>query len=202
LSISLRVSFFYIRYLFFSLAVCYLINNNKKFLFNSFYSISFSFYLVFFFGYFQLITGYNILTDDLNKLILDGSRQIPQRISGLFGDELVLGGYLVRLFFLYFAIYLFLPKKNFICNFIFLINFVLFFPLVLYAGERSAVLLLFIFLILCFLLLKNFNKIKLLAVIFILTFSVIKLKYGPVRVFDFLAVKRSILGIIHATPRA
>ena len=173
LSISLRVSFFYIRYLFFSLAVYHLINNNKKFLFNTFYSISFSFYLVFFFGYFQLITGFNILTDDLNKLILDGSKTIPQRISGLFGDELVLGGYLVRLFFLYSAIYLFLQKKNFTCNFIFLINFVLFFPLVLYAGERSAVILLFIFLILCFLLLKNFNKIKLAAVIFILTFCVI-----------------------------
>ena len=172
LSISLRVSFFYIRYLFFSLAVYYLINNNKKFLFNTFYSISFSFYLVFFFGYFQLITGYNILTDDLNKLMLDGFRPIPQRISGLFGDELILGGYLARLFFLYFAIYLF-QKKNFTCNFIFLINFVLFFPLVLYSGERSALVLLFIFLILCFFLLKNFNKIKLLAVIFILAFCVI-----------------------------
>ena len=169
---SLRISFFYIRYLFFSLAVYYLINNNKKFLFKTFYSISFSLYLVFFFAYFQLITGYNILTDDLNKLMLDGPKQIPQRISGLFGDELVLGGYLVRLFFLYFAIYLF-QKKNFVRNFIFFINFILFFPLVLYAGERSAVILLFIFLILCFLVLKNFNKIKLLAVIFILSFNII-----------------------------
>ena len=152
---SFRISFFYIRYLFFSLAVYYLIYNDKKFLLNTFYSITISLLVVFFFSYFQLLTGYNIFFDNLLDLIKAGIKQHPQRISGLFGDELILGGYLVRMFPLYFAIYLIL-KKNFILNFLFFSNFILLFIISFYAGERSSIIILFLFLLLSFFFIKNF----------------------------------------------
>lgn len=166
---SFRISFFYIRYLFFSLAVYYIICNNKKFLLNTFYSITFSLYTVFFFSFFQLITGYNIFFDNLNDLVQLGFRNHPQRISGLFGKELILGGYLVRIFPLYFALYL-IQNKKFIINCLFFSNSILLIIMSLYAGERSAIVLLFLIIVLSYIFIKNFHKIKLYFIIF---FSII-----------------------------
>jgi O-antigen ligase len=166
---SFRISFFYIRYLFFSLAVYYIICNNKKFLINNFYSITFSLYTVFFFSFFQLITGYNIFFDNLNDLMQLGFRNHPQRISGLFGNELILGGYLVRIFPLYFALYL-IQNKKFTINFLFFSNSIMLIIMSLYAGERSAIVLLFLIILLSYIFIKNFYKIKLYFIIF---FSII-----------------------------
>jgi O-antigen ligase len=163
---SFRISFFYIRYLFFSLAVYYIICNNKKFLLNAFYSITFSLYIVFFFSFFQLITGYNIFFDNLSDLVKLGFRVHPQRISGLFGGELILGGYLVRVFPLYFALYL-IQKKKFNINFLFFSNSILLFIMSLYAGERSAIVLLFLIIALSYISIKNFYKIRLYSIIFL-----------------------------------
>jgi O-antigen ligase len=169
---SFRISFFYIRYLFFSLAVYYIIRYNKKFLLNTFYSITFSLYIIFFFGFFQLITGYNIFFDNLNDLINLGLREHPQRVSGLFGEELILGGYLVRIFPLYFALYL-IQRKKFAINFLFLSNFILLFIMSFYAGERSAIVLLLLILVLSFLFIKGFYKIKVYSLIFLLITSIL-----------------------------
>jgi O-antigen ligase len=169
---SFRISFFYIRYLFFSLAVYYIIRYNKKFLLNTFYSITFSLYIIFFFGFFQLITGYNIFFDNLNDLINLGLREHPQRVSGLFGEELILGGYLVRIFPLYFALYL-IQRKKFVINFLFLSNFILLFIMSFYAGERSAIVLLLLILVLSFLFIKGFYKIKVYSLIFLLITSIL-----------------------------
>lgn len=166
---SFRISFLYIRYLFFSLAVYYIISNNKKFLLNTFYSITISLYIIFFFSFFQLITGYNIFFDNLNDLVRLGFRNHPQRISGLFGEELILGGYLVRIFPLYFALYL-IQKKKFIINFLFFSNSILLFIMSLYAGERSAMVFLLLIIVLSYVFIKNFYKIKLYSIIF---FSII-----------------------------
>lgn len=162
---SFRISFFYIRYLFFSLAVYYIIKNNKKFLKNTFYSITLSLYIVLFFSFFQLITGYSIFFDNLSDLVKLGFRNHPQRISGLFGKELILGGYLARILPLYFALYL-IQKKNFIINFLFLSSFILLFIMCFYAGERSAIVLLFLIIALSYIFIKNFSKVKLYFIIF------------------------------------
>jgi O-antigen ligase len=167
---SFRISFFYIRYLFFSLAVYYIICKNKKFLSNTFYSITFSLFVIFFFSFFQLITGYNIFFDNLQDLVTLGFRDRPQRISGLFGEELILGGYLVRIFPLYFALYL-IQKKKFIINILFLSNFILFFIMSFYSGERSAIFFLFLILLLSYIFVKNFYKIKIYLIIFLFIVS-------------------------------
>jgi|688.fasta_scaffold185675_2 O-antigen ligase len=167
---SFRISFFYIRYLFFSLAVYYIICNNKNFLSNTFYSITFSLFVIFFFSFFQLITGYNIFFDNLQDLVTLGFRDRPQRISGLFGEELILGGYLVRIFPLYFALYL-IQKKNFLINILFLSNFILLFIMSFYSGERSAIFLLFLILLLSYIFVKNFYKIKIYSIIFLFVIS-------------------------------
>jgi O-antigen ligase len=98
-----------------------------------------------------------------------GFKKHPQRISGLFGENLILGGYLVRIFALYFALYL-IQKKKFIINFFFLSNSILLFIMSLYAGERSAMVLLFLIIVLSYVFIKNLYKIKLYFIIF---FSII-----------------------------
>lgn len=164
--VAFRLSFFYIRYLFFSLAVYFLIKNNKNFLSNSFYSVSFAYIVVLLFSYFQLITGYNIILDNLFDLFDKGFKPYPQRISGLFGKELVLGGYLIRMFPLYLALY-FIQKKNLIINISFYSISILVIIMNFFAGERSSLFLLAIILTLAIFLIKDFLKLKKYLLIFI-----------------------------------
>jgi O-antigen ligase len=81
-----------------------------------------------------------------------------------------LGGYLVRIFPLYFALYL-IQKKNFLINILFLSNFILLFIMSFYSGERSAIFLLFLILLLSYIFVKNFYKIKIYSIIFLFVIS-------------------------------
>lgn len=86
---SLESSLFYIRYLFFSLATWFLIENNKKFL------KSFTFYLLFTFifclidGYYQYINGHSLFG-------INNTHSF--RLNLPLDDKLFMGGYLSRFF--------------------------------------------------------------------------------------------------------
>ena len=126
---SLRISFFYFRYLFFVIAVMNLLNENNKILVKLFYSIFFCFALLIFDGFFQYFFGYNIL----------GFKLPPgPRASSFFGDELILGSYLSRLMPIFFGLSIFLFKKEKNKLFILSIIFVLVETLVFISGERTA----------------------------------------------------------------
>ncbi len=150
---SLKISFFYFRFLFFVLFFSYLLSCDQNLLKKLFFSFIFSFVLLIFDGYFQYFFGYNIIGYKLAE---------GPRVSSFFGDELILGSYLSRLFPIFFGLTIFLYKKE--KKKIFLISslFILIEGLIFISGERTA----FFYVNLSALFIIIFiNKFKLLRVI-------------------------------------
>ena len=100
ISKSIKSSLFYFRIGLFSFFICYLINRDKSILSYFYYAIVICFSILVIDGYFQYFNGYNLL----------GFRNA--RVSSFFGDELILGSYLSRLFPLLFALFLVKKKKK------------------------------------------------------------------------------------------
>ena len=90
--------FSYIRFILFPLAVCKILENDKKNLKFVFIILSFSMFIVVIDGYYQFIFGKNFL--GFEKYRVD-------RISGFFKDDLILGSFLSRLLPFYIALILF-----------------------------------------------------------------------------------------------
>ena len=83
--LSLKSSVTYIRFGIFSLAVFFILKNNKNFI-RHFYIILFITLIILLFdGYFQFFTGKNIFGWENDR---------PDRLGGLFFEELILGSYL------------------------------------------------------------------------------------------------------------
>ena len=125
---SLKKTLTYLRFIFFCLAILFVINTNSNFL--SFFSKFFIFiYLVVVFdGYFQFIFGFNTLGYvSTNEL----------RLGGFFNDELILGSYLSRFLPLLVFCMFYLEIKNI------LILLTIFFTtiLIFLTGERVSFLL-------------------------------------------------------------
>ena len=103
--LSFESSVFYFRFIFFAIGARIIFELNKNILKYFFYSLFFSFILLIFFGLIELITNFYFNT--------------PSRISSLFGDELKLGSYLIRLFPLLLGLYFFMKNELLINKFLF-----------------------------------------------------------------------------------
>lgn len=153
---ALKSSFFYIRFLFFSLCIFYLgfkfLPIKKIFFFWILIItfVSFDIYFQFFFS-FDLF-GYKA--------------EHRPRFSGPFGNELIAGSYLSRFLPLIIPLIIFLLKKNKKNNILIIIFLILFIFSVLLTGERASFLFLLEFLILYFIFIFR-NKISILLKIFI-----------------------------------
>lgn len=175
LSMSLLSSVSYLRFIIFAMFTYWLVK--EKYLdFNFFFKIVlYSLTAILFFAYFELITGYNVILDDLRDIFQDGFKEPRTRISSLFGDEQVLGGYLLRI--LLFALIIFFYNETKISKrikiyFLFIIFSSLLF--IVFSGERSSILLLIISLFLITLMISGYKNIKLLFIFsFILSFIAI-----------------------------
>jgi len=150
-------SIFYIRFIFFTFAFLYFYN----LFFDKKYNYLFVLNLIILFLIsadliYQFINGKNIL-GYVGQMCHDiNNKTFCSRYSGIFGDELIMGGYLSTVGFLIINRF-FLNNKVFI-----IINFVLLLLIIL-TGERSALLLCFVFNIILFF--KNsFEKKKSLLV--------------------------------------
>ena len=122
---SLRSTLFYFRFFIFVLAIMYLLENQKNFSKYFFISIGITFCICFIFG---SIDVYQSFIDPL----------LDYRISGIFGTELVQGSFFVRLIFIFSALFFFVAKfkfKNYFFYSIFLISLIF----ILLSGERSAI---------------------------------------------------------------
>ena len=86
---SLRISFTYIRFGLFSLALMYYLSHDTKLIKKIFYSLLIVFIILIFDGFLQYFLGQNILGWDL--------KYPGPRVSSLFGDELILGSYVARM---------------------------------------------------------------------------------------------------------
>ena len=85
---SLEKSIFYFRFGIFSLTMWFLICNNSKFIFKFSVFLFATFCLALIDGYFQYFNGYNLL----------GLDPAGARMSLLFSDNAILGGYIARIF--------------------------------------------------------------------------------------------------------
>ena len=164
---SLRNTIFYFRFGVLALIICYLLDNYKKFKLLFFNSISITLIAVIVYSFIQIFFLKNSVNDD--------------RISGLFGDELVQGSFLLRITPIFFIFFFYnktiFDKKYFIFIFYLLLSLSL--VMIIFSGERSAVFLSGICIFLSFLFFKlNLTKIFLSSLL-ILTILVTTFYINP-----------------------
>ena len=158
---SIKNTAFYFRYGILILSIWYLLENYQKFKSLFFFFILLTLIVVVVYSFLQIFILHNAVQDD--------------RISGLFGTELIQGSFLLRTIPI-FIIFYFYNKSNLskIYHILFFSILVSAFILIILSGERSSVFLMFIgiFLSVIFLrisLAKIFISILLIFSIFILT---------------------------------
>jgi O-antigen ligase len=100
--LSFESSLFYFRIGVFSCLIWYVLEQDKKILNYFYYALVISFLALIIDGYIQFFTGHNIV----------GLPKAGDRISSFFGDELIMGSYLSRLFPLLFALFIVKEKRK------------------------------------------------------------------------------------------
>jgi O-antigen ligase len=154
ISLSIKSSLFYFRIGVFSCFIWYLIDKDKSILTYFYYALVLCFSALVIDGYIQYFTGTN----------LSGFKITGIRVSSFFGDELIMGSYLSRLFPLLFALFLVKKKQKFeiyIIGFLFILVDVLIFI----SGERSAFFFLNLSTVFIIILIKEYQKFRLVTFI-------------------------------------
>ena len=154
ISESINSSLFYIRIGIFSCVIWYLIEKNRNILEYFYYSLVICFSILIIDGYLQYFSGLNIF----------GFPPIEGRISSLFGNELIMGSYLSRLFPLLFALYL-IKKRNESEKYFIAILFIAIDVLIYISAERVAFFFLNLSTLFIIILIKEFQKFRLITFI-------------------------------------
>jgi O-antigen ligase len=154
---SFESSLFYFRIGVFACVIWYLIEQDNKILSYFYYALIVCFSVLVVDGYLQFFTGFNIA----------GLPASGVRISSFFGDELIMGSYLSRLFPLLFALFLLKPKRKLELYYIGVL-FVLVDVLIYISGERTAFFYLNLSTLFIIILIKNYQKFRLITFMFAL----------------------------------
>ena len=126
---SLKISFFYFRYGVFIIAMVSLIEFDEKIIKFFFYCVLLCFAALIIDGFYQYFIGENIF----------GWKNISDyRVSSFFGDELILGSYLSRLWPIFFGLSIYLFKNKDKLFILFISIFILSEVLIFLSGERVA----------------------------------------------------------------
>ena len=151
--------FAHLRFLFFALAICYFLQENKKFITTIFYFSSGILLLTSIDGIYQYINGENFF---------GYVKYRPDRISGVFNDDLILGSFLSKFLPAILSFYFFIYKKKGLLNisYLLLILITTIFTIFI-SGERSSMLFILIF---CFL---SFISLNIKIIYKLITFFVI-----------------------------
>ena len=152
--LSFESSLFYFRIGVFSCFIWYLIDKDKNILTFFYYSLVLCFSALVIDGYIQYFTGVN----------LTGFKISGIRVSSFFGDELIMGSYLSRLFPLLFALFLIKKKQKYEIYFIGLL-FILVDVLIFMSGERAAFFFLNLSTVFIIILIKEYQKFRLVTFI-------------------------------------
>jgi len=152
--LSFRSSLFYFRIGVFSCFIWYLIDKNKSILTYFYYALILCFLALVIDGYFQYFTGENLL----------GFKIRGVRVSSFFGDELIMGSYLSRLFPLLFALFLTRQKQKFESYFFWLL-FILVDVLIFMSGERTAFFFINLSTLFIIILIKEYRRLRLASFI-------------------------------------
>lgn len=152
-------SFFYIRYIIFPIAIYYYLKKNIK----SFKKIKIFYSLIIFFvvvdTWFQFFYGKDIFGYGLPEL--------KGRLSGPFGKELIVGGFLSLVGVLTILIN-FYQKKKLLFNNYFIFYFLFLVSTIFISGERASIFILFLFLFFNLLFNKGIRK-KIILILFLVT---------------------------------
>ena len=154
ISLSIKSSLPYFRIGVFSCFIWYLIDKDKNILTYFYYALVLCFLVLVIDGYIQYFTGVN----------LTGYKISDIRVSSFFGDELIMGSYLSRLFPLLFALYLIKKKQKYEIYFIGFL-FILVEVLIFMSGERAAFFFLNLSTVFIIILIKEYQKFRLLTFI-------------------------------------
>lgn len=130
---SLKSSFFYFRILIFILAINIILRINEKNLFKILNVLIITFIVLFIDSSFQKIYGYNLI-----GIVATHS----SRISSFFGEELILGSYLVK-FYPILVAFLYLIKISRFLTYFFILSIVTFVTIFL-SAEKTALVIFFI----------------------------------------------------------
>lgn len=161
LQLSISSSLFYFRFIFFSLGLALILSKNYEF-FKKFLLINL---IVILFISSDLIFQYFFKKNLFGMEIVN----INNRLSGLFGDELIAGSFLSRLFFL--GLIFFLIAFNFKRNYqkiLFIIYLILVTSAIFFTGERTAFFIVCFNIFLTFFSIKKFRKFILYSIILII----------------------------------
>lgn len=126
---SLKISFFYFRFGVFVVSISTLMLLDNKILKYFFYSIFFCFIILIVDGFYQYFMG---------ETILGWKNKSIYRLSSLFGDELILGSYLSRLWPIFFGLSILIFKRKDKLFFLLIVMFVLSEVLIFLSGERTS----------------------------------------------------------------
>lgn len=178
---SILRSVFYIRYILFSVLVCFIYNYDQKFKKIFFRYTTYTLLILSLHAYIQHFFNLDLLAlnfsdfsikqnfsviynTDLDESIKDFNKvPIDYRISSLFGAESIMGSYVEKILPIYLGL-MFLNKKS--SKYIFFI--VIFYFLIIISGERAAIALsfLFIFTLVLSFNLNNKKKLKFFSILF------------------------------------
>jgi O-antigen ligase len=158
--LSLESSLFYFRVGVFACVIWFLIEKDKRILNYFYYSLILSFMALVIDGYYQYFFGYNMF----------GLPMFAARVSSFFGDELIMGSYLSRLFPLLFALFV-LRDDNKHEKYFISILFILIDLLIYVSGERTSFFFLNLSTLFITIFIKKFQKLRFLT--FIISFFII-----------------------------
>ena len=152
--ISSIKSLFYLRFGLFSLAVWYLLKNNRKLINYIFLSLLFCFFILIFDGLFQFLFKTNII----------GLEKHPTRLSSFFGEELIYGSYLSRFLPILIGLFFFSNYSQKKINIYIFIIFIIFSITLIYlSGERTAFFLTVMSIIYLVVMINKYSKYFLIA---------------------------------------
>ncbi len=172
---SLKSSVPYIRFLLFSLAVVYLSKANENFYKSFLKFILVTLVVLILDAYIQFLFGKNLLNQNIYYLKDAYTQTMTTRISGFFGDELILGSYISRMIFILIGVYLFCNKK--INNIYFIVFLISAFIIIFLSGERLSFFITLFCIIYILIQLKHIRKkisvflFLLISIIFLITLT-------------------------------
>ena len=175
--LSFESSLFYFRIGVFSCFIWYLIDKDKSILTYFYYALILCFSALVIDGYFQYFTGENLLGFKIRGI----------RVSSFFGDELIMGSYLSRLFPLLFALFLARQKLKFESYFIWLL-FILVDVLIFMSGERTAFFFINLSTLFIIILIKEYQKLR-VATFIIATICIIVLSLNSSNLRDRMFIE-------------
>jgi hypothetical protein len=167
--LSFESSLFYFRIGIFSCLIWYLVDKDKNIITYFYYVLILCFLALIIDGYIQFFTGQNLLGFE---------KDYEGRISSFFGDELIIGSYVARLFPLFFA--LFITKQKYKNEIYFVgLLFILIEVLVFISGERTSFVLMNLSTLFILLFAKDYKKIRIITLAISITCIIILSLYSP-----------------------